>query len=249
MSGPVPRALDEIVDKVLAHNPRQSSPPRARHWSVSIDRIFADNGLRLDVTRFDPDLDECLDALHASGHELVALEDVADITLPNRFERVWASDEKHGVPYLNATDLLSLFALGMPSQNRYLSHVTDTDIENLLIRKNWLLMTCSGTLGRVFHVPRRLDGWVATHDLIRIRPKAGMVGYLFAWCMTKMAQTQILSHTHGGQIDHVTADQVGAMLVPMLTPDSIRDLNGSVLDALRMREKSLQRLENIWPEG
>ncbi len=245
----VPKELDAIVDRVFSFKPnRTSTPPPPRHWSVSIDRIFADKGLRLDVTRFNPDLDECLDELHRSGRELVALEDLAKIELPNRFERIWASDEKHGVPYLNATDLLNLFALGMPSQIRFLSHETNTDIEALVVRKDWLLMTCSGTLGRIFHVPKRLDGWVATHDLIRIRPRTGMVGYLFAWCMTKQAQTQVLSHTHGGQIDHVTRDHVASMLVPMLDSDSIRDLDKSVLEALRMREQSLKRLESIWPE-
>ena len=244
-----PEELNAIVDHVFSFQPnRTSAPPPPRHWSVSIERIFADRGLRLDVTRFNPDLDECLEELRGCGHELVPLEELAKIDLPNRFERIWASDEKHGVPYLNATDLLSLFALGVPGQIRFLSRETNTDIEALVIRKDWLLMTCSGTLGRIFHVPKRLDGWVATHDLIRIRPQPGMVGYLFAWCMTKQAQTQVLSHTHGGQIDHVTQDHVASMLVPMLDSASIRDLDNSVLKAIRMREQSIERLESIWPE-
>lgn len=132
------------------------------------------------------------------------LHDLADLSLLNRFVRVYVADEKHGLPYLNAIDLLSLFAVGLPARQRFLSRTSDVDLKKLVIRRNWFLMTCSDTIGRVSHVPKRLDGWVATHDLIRIRPKPGLVGYLFAWCMTGAARAQVLAHTHGGQIDHVT---------------------------------------------
>ena len=246
-AAPVPRELDAITDRVFAYQPNQPDAPAPRHWSISVQRIFEDGGLLLDASRFDPDLDACLRDLQDSGLALKRLDELADITLPGRFERVWAADKRHGLPYLNATDLLSLFAIGIPSQERYLSHKTDTDIDALVIRQNWLLMTCSGTIGRIFHVPKRLDGWVATHDLIRIKPRSGYVGYLFAWCMTPAAQIQILAHTHGGQIDHVTDKQVSEIMVPMLPKDDTRELDRAVLRALRARERGLERLEKLWP--
>ena len=248
-TGPVQRALDTSTDGVLAYQPDKPDVPAPKHWSITVDRIFADSGLRLDASRFDPDLERCLADLKASGLQLTTLDDLADIQLPGRFERVWAKDHQNGLPYLNATDLLSLFAIGMPSNTRYLSHKTEVDIDALIIRQNWLLMTCSGTIGRLFHVPQRLDGWAATHDLIRIKPQAGMVGYLFAWCMTSTAQTQILSHTHGGQIDHVSDSQVGGIIVPMLPDEKARSLDRTVLKALRAREQGLKQLENLWPAG
>ena len=245
----VPRALDAITDAVLAYKPPPQPPkPEPTAWSVSIDRIFSDGGLRLDAAHFGPELDGCLKRMIASGLDLKPLHKLAELALPNRFERVWASDAKHGVPYLNATDLLSLFAIGLPSKERYLSHQSNANVDDLIVRQNWLLMTCSGTLGRVFHVPKRLDGWAATHDLIRIKPNPGMVGYLFAWLMTQAAQTQILSHTHGGQIDHVTDEQVGSMLVPILPRAKARALDKAVLRALKTRDTSLRKLEKLWPD-
>lgn len=243
-------ALDAITDRVFASAASPTVPnPAPRHWALSVERIFSDEGLRLDVSRFDPDLDAQVQALRDSKHDVDTLGNLAKVDLPSRFERVWAKDEGHGLPYLNATDLLSLFAIGVPSQTRYLSRQSNVDVDALVVRRNWLLMTCSGTIGRIFHVPGRLDGWVATHDLIRIRPKPGMVGYLFAWFMTESARTQVLSHTHGGQIDHVTADQVRSVLVPVLPKDQVRRIDQSVRKALRTREKGLAQLENLWPEG
>ena len=156
----IPKELDAITDKVLAYRPpaqRALSQPEA--WSLSIDRIFEESGLRLDAARFNPELDFCMDGLESLGVPLEPLDKLANLQLPGRFERVWAKDAKHGVPYLNATDLLSLFAVGLPTKNRFLSRQSDVDMDSLIIRQNWLLMTCSGTIGRVFHVPGRLDGW------------------------------------------------------------------------------------------
>ena len=245
------KKLDNIVSRTSTQKPsvREPASPKPKTWSISVERIFDSEDMRLDASHFDPRLDSCLTALKSSGLPLSPLDELATtLFLPSRFERVWAADQHHGVPYLNATDLLSLFTIGMPSQERYLSHKSNVDMHTLIIRQNWLLMTCSGTIGRVFHVPRQLDGWAATHDLIRIVPKDGMVGYLYAWCMTEAARIQILAHTHGGQIDHVTDKQVGSMLVPMLPPTEARNLDKLVLQALRDRANGLANLRKLWPD-
>ena len=253
-----PKKLDSAAQTVMAYNPNRrkrqessqslgSATSPAKNWAVSIDRVFAQDGLRFDTSFFDPMVDAHVESLE--GQRTDYLSELADLILPGRFERVWAIDEEHGRPYLNATDLLTLFSLGVPSQVRYLSPESDTDFDALLIREGWLLMTCSGTIGRVYHVPARLDGWAATHDLIRIIPNSpDMAGYLYAWCMTEVAQAQILSHTHGGQINHVTEHQVGQMLVPRLHGRTAIRLNERVMDALADRERALNALANAWPK-
>ncbi len=217
-------------------------------WSVPIDEIFTNADVRLDATHFNPATASAVQELHESGIKLQPLSSLASVELRGQFTRVWAQAREHGLPYLNATDLLSLLALGVPAGGpRYLSHVTDTNVESLVIHEGWLLMTCSGTIGRVFYVPKRLDGWVATHDLIRIVPnKAGMAGYLYAWLGTPVAQCQILSHTHGGQIDHVTDSQVAGVLVPLLSASQIKSINAAVMKALHARENAIETLTNAW---
>ena len=251
-----PREIESAVRKrVMVYNRRkrresapslvQTSP--AKNWSMSIDRVFAQDRLRFDASFFDPVVDAHVESLE--GNATDHLSDLAALVLPGRFERVWAIDEYHGKPYLNATDLLTLFSLGSPSQVRYLSPESNTDFDALLIREGWLLMTCSGTIGRVYHVPSRLDGWAATHDLIRIIPNSpDMTGYLYAWCMTEVAQAQILAHTHGGQINHVTDEQVGQMLIPRLHRRAANRVNERVMAALADRERALNTLVDAWPK-
>ena len=246
---PMDISAEELARRLMQRPKKNDSPALlVESWAVSVDKIFSDADVRLDAAHFDPDCNNSLQELRKSGLELKPLSDLASVELRNRFTRVWAEDRKYGIPYVNATDLLSLLALGLPSgQTRYLSHATETDIESLIIRKGWLLMTCSGTIGRVFYASKRLNGWVATHDLIRIVPdKTEMAGYLYAWLTTPMAQTQILSHTHGGQIDHVTDKQVADVLVPMLSQKQTENINAKVMRAILSREKAIEALTNAW---
>lgn len=249
-----PPDLDRMGDIILAYDPARGDAPAPEPstlleaWSASIAEIFQTADLRLDATYFDRDTATVLKGLLESGVPLDPLSDVAAVVLPNQFTRIWAKDRAHGIPYLNATDLLSLLSLGSPAGGqRYLSHVTETDIESLIIRKGWLLMTCSGTIGRVIYVPERLDGWAATHDLIRIIPKhKGIAGYLYAWLTRPAAQTQILHHTHGGQIDHVTGPQIATVLIPRLPDAKIKRIHQHMLKALRAREAAMESISTAW---
>ena len=125
-----PRELEAAVRSATAYRPNrregtEAAPPLvpetspAKNWSLSIDRVFAQDRLRFDASFFDPVVDAHVESLE--GCRTNRLSELAKIILPGRFERVWAIDEDHGKPYLNATDLLTLFSLGVPSQVRYLS--------------------------------------------------------------------------------------------------------------------------------
>ena len=218
-------------------------------WSVPVSDIFSNEDVRLDAEHFNPTVSNAIRELRESGVELAPLSELASVELRGQFTRIWARDSDHGLPYLNATDLLTLFALGAPASGpRYLSYATATDLESLVIREGWLLMTCSGTIGRVFYVPQRLDGWAATHDLVRIIPHdAGMTGYLYAWLSAPLARSQVLSYTHGGQIDHVTDAQAASILVPILPREQIERINQEALNALQARESAMETLMKAWP--
>lgn len=215
----------------------------ASWWALPIDQILNHEITRIDAPHYVPR------SGHPINQRVKPLAALAKLTLPNRFERVWAADGDHGTPYLNATDLLPLMALGEPAQARFLSEQSNTDIDKLTIREGWLLMTCSGTIGRTYYVPRRLDGWAATHDLVRIVPGSPeLTGYLLAWCMTESAREQVHRHMHGGQITHVTAEQVGELQVPMLSPKRMKTISQRVMHALDQREAAIDTLINAWPQ-
>jgi type I restriction enzyme S subunit len=209
-------------------------------WGVSVDAISRQEQIRLDAEHYEPSIVDNYTRLRALGVKLAPLSDFADVQLPSMFTRIWAQNVQHGVPYLNATDLMSYFALGIPAQERYLSYASEVKMDPLIVRKGMILLTCSGTIGRVFDVPDELDGWAGTHDLVRIIPHdTKMKGFLRAYLTSEFAQIQILSHTHGGQIDHVTAEQVASCLIPELGTSALKEISQLADKAEKMRNDSL----------
>ncbi len=239
-------SLREAVDAPVGAPDRPR--PHVDSWSATIKAVFSDTDLRLDASSYDPKVVGIPQALAQRGIAVEPLGDLATITLPNRFERVWALDAEHGVPYLNATDLLSLFSFGRPAADmRYLSHATNYDVDSLLVREGWILMTCSGTVGRVFYVGRRLNGWAATHDIIRIVPNdPEMTGYLYAWLSSDAARTQIGGRQHGGQIRHVTGGHMAALPIPRLDAAEEARIGARVMAALESRERAIESLTEAW---
>jgi len=253
-------ALNKITDTVLAYKRGTgkggASKDKAKNtlvknraavetWSVPLQDIYDNPNLRLDATHYDRETANALEELRKCGYPLKRLSDLADVLLPGQFARIWAKDAEHGIRYINATDLMSLNSIGIADE-RFLSRETKTDIDELVIHKGWLLLTCSGTIGRLFYVTERLDNWVATHDLIRIIPHEGVpVGFLHAYLSSAVAQKQILGHTHGGQIDHVTHHQVGGVLVPELPKEQVKETHKQMMDALRQRERAIAQVSEI----
>lgn len=256
---PIDANFDDLVSAVLgADTPNHGQPVMPDHadlirklttpfgWGVSVNEIATQSGKRMDAEHYDPAVMENNAKLSAIGVSLSPLSDFADVHLPSMFTRIWAQDSKYGIPYLNATDLMSYFALGVPAKERYLSLASNVKMEPLIVKKEMILITCSGTIGRVFDVPDALDGWAGTHDIIRITPhKPELKGFLRAYLASSFAQIQILSHTHGGQIDHVTGDQVASCLVPQLDSETILRISKSATKADKMRSSGVKKMNDV----
>lgn len=222
--------------------------PRVGFWDVAAEDVMAGSDARLDAGSYDPHMLATFKELAAQCERMVPLGTLAKVSYGQRFERVFTDDPQQGVRYFNPTDLLSLMAFGTPSADRYLSPATNTNIDNLVVRQGWLLLTCSGSVSRVFYVGRRMDGWAATHDIVRIVPhENGLIGYLYAWLATPEAKIHIAGRQHGGVVQHITAEQVAESLVPRLGATTEREINSVVMNALTLRERAIETLYRAWP--
>lgn len=245
-AAPVVGAHETISKSATPLEPEvtKAPTPTVDAWAIPLKAIYENESLRLDATHYDRDAALALVALEASGFPLRPLSELADLVLPSMFTRVWASSSAFGRRYVNSTDLMGLFAIGESgAAPRYLSNATKVNVDGLVLRTGWLLVTCSGTIGRVFYVSERMEGWVATHDLIRVIPKEpGLAGYLLSYLNCSVAQAQMLGHTHGGQIDHITDRQLGSVLVPMLPDETIAAVHQQAIDACQQRENAMNAL-------
>ena len=92
-----------------------------------------------------------------------------------RFKRIWV--EKSDFPIYQPSSIVDI----KPIPDGCISHLTKTNIDALRVKKGQVLMTCSGTIGKVSYVSETLDYKIFSHDLLRIDCKEAVdQGYIYA---------------------------------------------------------------------
>lgn len=141
-------------------------------------------------------------------------------------------------------------------EKKYLStdqHATQIQ-EQLIIESNTILITCSGTIGKVVLVPKHWEGWVGTHDLIRLIPKdESVVGYLYCLLNSDYGQIILNSFVYGAVVDHIEAFHVKSIEIPLLKNEKRQqEINDLVLHANELRyqahlkeQEAIKKMETI----
>ena len=198
------------------------------------------NDLRLDAGYYNTTTMQALRAMESSGLRMQRLGEVTEnIFIPPRFKRVYV-DQAHGVPFLQGSHLVHF----RPADLKYLSRSAHKNLDRWIIKSGWVLVTCSGTIGRVAIALQQWDGWAASQHILRIVPKDDRVpaGYIYAWLRSPFGQAQF-NGIYGAVIDEVTADHVKDILIPVPeTPDQIEAvnaINALVADSLAAKELAL----------
>ncbi len=169
---------------------------------------------------------------------------VADVTervfFCNRFTRTFV-DRDHGIPYLAGKNIVQI----RPTDVAYLSSAQTDDLDQYRLQKGWILMTCSGTIGRTCMVWKNFEEFVGTHDLIRIVPETSRIdgGYLYAFLSSDYGKQQVLRYRHGSVIDHVTPEQVQRLLIPCPSRKEQATIGDKVREAYEKRAEAI-RLED-----
>jgi type I restriction enzyme S subunit len=210
---------------------------------VDVQWIKNSTGLRFDAAHYNPALARAMEMLRGSDMDLRPLGEVtARVFIPNRFKRVYV-DRAHGVPFLQGSHIVHF----IPADLKFISPAVHTAMDQWLIREHWLLVTRSGTVGRVAITPPSWDGWAASEHLLRIIPKEGGTcppGYLHAFLASFPGQTQLTSHIYGAVVDELTEEQTRGILVPVARTAAqkrvVREINDAGMEALGLRDGAVR---------
>lgn len=129
-----------------------------------------------------------------------------------------------------------------PSNKKYLSVSQHGDriIDDLKIHTNSILITRSGTIGKVTIVPEHWDSWIPNEHIIRVVPtNIGIAGYLYAWLSSNYAYPLITRHTYGAVVDEIDSKQVSDIAIPLLRDENTQqEINNRVLDGNKKRTEA-----------
>jgi type I restriction enzyme S subunit len=157
------------------------------------------------------------------------------IVLPGRFKRTYVESEEHGIKFIGGKQISEL----SPNSEKYLSksiHGTRLG-EELLLHDKCILITRSGTIGKVTLVPKHWENWAANEHIIRVFPAhESIAGYLYCWLSSDYGRELIRKHTYGSVVDEIDANHVGDVPLPILKNLIVqKEINDLVLEANDIR--------------
>ena len=194
---------------------------------------------RLDASYHVPIVDAIIEHLKRYAEEVTTVGDPRisrEVILPGRFKRVYV-DERYGVPFFGGRSIGELD----PSDKKYLSlSQHDKKIKDeLTIHTGMILLTCSGTIGKIAIVPKHWDKWAMTHDIIRLVPAENINGYVFIWLQSEYAAKLINSFAYGSVVQHIEKEHIKQLAIPLLrNHEAQKKINDLALEANEKRYQS-----------
>lgn len=148
------------------------------------------------------------------------------IILPGRFKRVYV-EKGNGKVFLGGKEIGQL----NPENKKYLSlaHHSERIKSELSIIKNMVLVTCSGTIGRVSLVPEHWNNWTVNQHVMRILSKEPYYSLIFVWLNSDYGKELVLRQKYGSVVDEITDKQLGDVVIPIFKDNNI---NTSILNLI-----------------
>jgi type I restriction enzyme S subunit len=161
----------------------------------------------------------------------VTKEPLSDVTKAiyhaGRETRHYVDSPEYGIPFLRGGDILKadLSNLALISKQQ----VADTPA--FTIRQGYILITRSGTIGRMTYARREMDGMACSEDLLRVVADERKIrpGYLYAFLSSKFGVPLVASGTYGAIIQHLKPHHIADLPVPRLGK-KIEHQIGSLVD-------------------
>lgn len=204
------------------------------------DVIFQGN--RLEASIYDVEARQARRQIETGRYPLTTIggiDGLATCYVGARFKRIWV--KKSDFPIYQPSAITDI----RPQPDGYISHLTKTNIESLRVKKGQLLMTCSGTIGKVSYVSGTLDNKIFSHDLLRIDCKHVIDrGYIYTYLKSKIGNKILLSNSYGAVITHIEPEHLVKVPIPNAPEEVKRKIHDLVVQSYNLRDESNELINN-----
>ena len=141
---------------------------------------------------------------------------------PGIFKRDYVSN---GITFLGGADIL----LSIPKSDKKLSIRQVNNMPELKVKKDWILVTCGGTIGNTVLIDRQLEKCVISQHVMRIVPIDDMLkGYLYAVLSSEIGKKLITMFTTGSVIPQIEAHHLELVPIPLLEEEIMKHIDNLV---------------------
>lgn len=150
-----------------------------------------------------------------------------------RESRTWVQDPTYGVPFLSSSDVL----LADLSRAPLISRKQVAANPKFVLHQDWILITRSGTIGRMAYCRPEMDGYACSEHVLRVVPDASQIvpGYLYAFLASRYGVPMVVGGTYGAIIQHIEPMHVAELPVPRLGGERERGIHKLVERAAALR--------------
>jgi len=216
-------------------------PQHEIQWcSVALSEVVA-SGKRLEASVFNPKGRNARKAISICKWKAVPLcgnGGLATAYVGARFKRIWL--EKAGLPIYQPSSITDV----KPSPDGYLSTSTNINLDSLRVRKGQILLSCSGTIGKVCLVSKTLASQIFSHDLIRMDAVSTLdVGYVYTFLRSEIGNTLLQTSNYGAVVQHIEPEHLADIPIPN-PPDEIKSkINDLIMRSFELRDESNELID------
>lgn len=203
--------------------------------SVSLSDVIS-RGKRLEASVFDVEAKQARQIIKYCKYPSVTIGGDNGLTTSYtcaRFKRIWL--EYSDLPIYQPSTIVDI----KPKPDGYISHLTQTNIDALRVKKGQILMTCSGTIGKVSYVSDTLDNKIFSHDLLRIDcKKTEDQGYIYTYLKSKVGNKILLTNSYGAVITHIESEHLSTVPIPDAPKEIKERIHNLIVESFKLRDES-----------
>ena len=153
-----------------------------------------------------------------------------------RFKRIYV--DKSTYPIYQPAQINELY----PKPSAHISHLTQTDIDALRVKKGQVLLTRSGTIGNCTYVRNTLDNLIFSDDVIRIEPKE-YSGFVYAFLKSKTGFSIINANNYGAVIEHIEPEHLNHIPIPNPPSTLKQEIHNLIEESFKLRDESNELMD------
>lgn len=158
---------------------------------------------------------------------------------PGRFTRNYIPKKSsNAIGFIGSAEMLDIY----PKPQKFLS-TAFKNIDNYRVSANTLLLSRSGTIGKITLVSEQLENLLVSEHAIRIKCTK-YPGYLYAFLKSNFGQSQLLSKIYGAVVDQIEPEHLEDINIPLIPIEAIEKINSLVIESFEKRDQSNQLLKD-----
>ncbi len=214
---------------------------------INSKQILDDPSRRIDAWYWDPNKNNLANEIEESvGEHVKEIARLGDLVVehgifyPGRHKRNYVENTAESVPFYSGTQILQIRPFDLQYQPRNYAPAAKHFVE-----KDWILITRSGSTGRVVMVTDSIAGSMVSEHVIRVICDETVIDpyYVYAYLSTEnIGKVLLEKRIYASVVDHITPNFVATIPIPRLAPGKEKE----IADAVRIAEQKRDEANRIF---